>query len=88
MRYIQLKVERPSLKVPAPRPATVGEVVTVTVVEAPAASVAVAVPVLANTAETIWLGPLRVSTAVRLCAEMFLTVNTLVNARAGGPGRT
>ena len=84
MRYIQLRLERPSLREPTPWPATVLEVVTVTVVEAPAASVALVVPVLAKSAETTWAGPLRVSTAVRLWVEMFLTVNTLVNARAEG----
>ncbi len=60
------------------------EVVTVTVVEAPAASVALVVPVLAKTAETTWAEPLRVSTAVRLWVETFLIVNTPVNARAEG----
>ena len=39
---------------PSPRPATVEDVVTVTVVEAPTASAAVAVPEEAKTADVIW----------------------------------
>jgi hypothetical protein len=84
VRYIQLTPPRPSLSVPDPRPATVGEVVTETVVEAPAASVAVVVPEEANCTDTIWAGSDGVRTAVALELPTLVTRKTLVKVRAEG----
>ena len=69
---------------PLPRPATVEDVVTDTVVEAPAASVAVVVPEDANTKEVICAGSEGVRTAVALELPTLVTRKTLVNVRADG----
>ena len=69
---------------PVPRPATVGDVVTVTVVDAPAPSMAEPEPLEANTADVTWGTPETVSVAVWAAPLTFVTRNTLVNARADG----
>ena len=57
---------------------------TVTVVDAPAASAAVVPPELAKTAEAISGTPESVSCAVAVCAPTLRTVKTVANACACG----
>src|SRR5215208_2966580 len=69
---------------PVPRPATVEEVVTVTVVVAPEASVAEPEPLEAKTADVICGTPENESVAVCAAPLTFVTRKTLVNVRAEG----
>ena len=67
-----------SLIWPEPRPATEGEVVRETALEAPGASVTLALPDWAKVAEPSWFGPRTTSVAVRVMELTFRTVKTLV----------
>src|SRR5262245_1727579 len=72
---------RASRSVPKPRPATVGDVVTLTVAEAPAARVSDVPPPEKERFE-IWGTFERVSTAVRDAPLTFVTRKTGLNVRA------
>ncbi len=61
-----------------PRPASEGEVVRETELEAPGASVTLALPDWAKVAEESWPGPRTTRVAVRLTELTFRTVKTLV----------
>ena len=82
VRYIQLRPLNPSFSVPAPWPHTVLDVVTLTVVDVPAASVALVDPDDAKTTDVICGTAASVKTAV--CAEplTFVTRKTFVSVRA------
>jgi hypothetical protein len=80
--YIQLSPFRPSFSEPDPKPQTLLEVVTVTVVDAPAASVTDVDPDDVNTTDWICGTPDSVSTAVRVELLTFVTRKTLVSVRA------
>ena len=69
---------------PVPRPATVEEVVTVRVVEAPAASVTELLPLEAKTAEETWATFESDSVAVRVALLTFVIRKTEVMVRAEG----
>jgi hypothetical protein len=84
VRYSQLMPETASFSVPDPCPATVFDVVTETVVDAPAASVADVVPEEAKTIAEISGTEESVIVAVCVELETFFTVKTLVNVRADG----
>jgi hypothetical protein len=84
VRYIQLIPETPSFNVPLPWPATVLDVVTESVVDAPAASVAVVEPEEAKATEAISGAEERLIVAVCVEALTFLIVKTFVNVRADG----
>jgi hypothetical protein len=72
------------LSVPVPRPATVDEVVTESVVDAPGASVAVVEPEEANCAETICAIDESAMVAVADELPTFVIRKTLVKVRADG----
>ena len=76
--------ERRRRSEPLPRPATVEDVVTVTVVDAPAASVAEPEPLEAKTTELTCATFESVSVAVCVEPLTFVTRNTVVNVRAEG----
>jgi hypothetical protein len=84
VRYIQDVPERVSFREPLPWPATVGDVVTLSVVDAPAASVTEVDPDDANTAEEICETPARASVAVCVDPDTFVILKTDVNVRADG----
>src|SRR5215210_1832039 len=69
---------------PVPRPATVADVVTLNVVDAPAVRVAEAPPLEANTAEAIWGTPETVKLAVRVAPLTLVIWKTFVKVRADG----
>ena len=69
---------------PVPRPATVDDVTTVRVVDAPAASVAEVPPLEANETDETCATFESVSVAVCVALPTFLIVKTEVNVRADG----
>src|SRR4051812_43949909 len=76
--------DRASRSVPLPRPATVDDVVTVKVVEAPAPSVAEPPPLEAKTADETCGTLVSVRFAVRVAPLTFVIRKTEVNVRADG----
>src|SRR4051794_5167018 len=75
--------ERPRRRLPVPRPATVEDVVTFTVVDAPAARVA-ELPPPAKATEEICATLDSARVAVRAAPLTFVTRKTEVNVRADG----
>src|SRR3954465_5706998 len=74
--------ETASRSVPVPRPATVGDVATLTVEEAPAASVTEVPPLAAKKIVGAWGTLESVRVAGREAGLTFVTRNTDVNVRA------